>query len=114
MMPRWRRSERRLESAEARDVRNRNRIRGGAWLLLSAVTLFAMLLVTPWYSGLEAAPEKETRNDNIPGPTNGRVGVPSLSTADARPVGVELPITYTWEATGQSSVVHVVSGTSDD
>ncbi len=49
----------------------------------------------------------------ISGGTAGAVGVSHPFTAAVSPVTARLPITYTWEATGQAPVVHSSGGLSD-
>jgi len=49
----------------------------------------------------------------ISGPTSGYLMVLHTFTADVTPVTATLPIEYTWQATGNSPVVHITSAVSD-
>ncbi|MCP4428304.1 MAG: hypothetical protein GY803_27770, partial [Chloroflexi bacterium] len=49
----------------------------------------------------------------ISGPTQGFVGASYNFTATVNPISTTLPLTYTWEATGQTAVTHTVSSRTD-
>ena len=52
-------------------------------------------------------------NVTINGPTIGAVGISYTFTATVSPITVTTPITYVWQATGQTAQTHTGRGTSD-
>jgi hypothetical protein len=49
----------------------------------------------------------------VTGPPSGAVGIPHTFVATIAPLTATLPVTYTWQATGQTSQVHTNGGISD-
>ncbi|MDT8306281.1 MAG: PKD domain-containing protein, partial [Anaerolineae bacterium] len=49
----------------------------------------------------------------VQGATVGAVNTPLLFTATATPTNATLPVIFEWQATGQTPVTHIVSGTED-
>ena len=66
------------------------------------------ILVAEPYSVLGVAPVVE----EITGPVNGVVQAPYTFTVTVGPINVEFPITYIWEASGQSDVITHTSNDS--
>ena len=63
----------------------------------------------PGGSSTPTAPGTVTIN----GPTIGAVGISYTFTATASPITVTMPITYVWQATGQTAQTHTGRGTND-
>ena len=59
------------------------------------------------------SPSQPPTNVTINGPVVGEVDTPYAFTAAVKPITAAQPITYFWQATGQSSVTHVSTGLSD-
>ena len=82
-------------------------------LVLGLLALIGILVTTGDYGSLVRTLDlcNSLTNVDIDGPLTGSVGVTVSVTATVRPPTATLPITYTWQATGQSDVVQVKHST---
>jgi len=64
------------------------------------------LHTTAAYAADDFAPDMPPLAVTISGPSSGYVGSSYLFTATTEPITATVPITYTWQASGQSQIVH--------
>ncbi|MBX3053390.1 MAG: hypothetical protein KF753_18080 [Caldilineaceae bacterium] len=84
-----------------------NNISIGSVPVASAATLHT----TAAYAATDFAPDMPPLTLAIDGPTVGVVGSSYLFTATTSPITTTVPLTYTWQASGQSQIVHSASRT---